>query len=222
MTNKERLAEDTRHEEGLEIEAYIDKISKKWHIAYGHLLDQVQTDAELEIMGIEEEPDSWEGFSVTKEQAEALLYQDIEDAIVSLAPTWTEDDLEALDTERYIALISMTYQMGGHKVQNGFPAFTQAVLNEDWDRAADEMMWRDGLKKQKRSAWYRQTPDRCQRMANRMRTGVIETDSTEPDDAPEASVFDMADLSTLSDAELISAQNKIHADIAKRLGVSYR
>ena len=172
MTNKEYLAEDTRNEEGLRLESYIEKISGKWHIAYGHLLEQDQSESELEIMGLEEELDNWEGFTVTEEQAEALLQQDIQDAIDSLAPTWSVDDLEALDRERYVALISMTFQMGGHKVQNGFPSFVKAVLNEDWDRAADEMMWSNGLKKQRRSRWYKQTPDRCQLMADRMRNGT--------------------------------------------------
>ena len=228
MTNKEILAQEIRDDEGLRLEAYPGPKTKKLHIGYGHLLEQEQHDEELRAMGLEDELDDWTGFTITEEQAEALLFIDIEDAIEGLAPTkrytgWTEEELEALDPERYIALISMAFQLGGYGVRRKFPAFVEAVKNEDWDRAADEMLWSNGLLKQRRSQWYKDTSDRCQLMSDRMRAGVIETDSTEPDaDAPEASVFDATDLSTLSNAALMSVQNKIHAEIIKRLGVSYR
>ena len=173
MQNREHLKKHLKAEEGLKLQAYPEKISGLWHIGYGHLLQgQDQTDAELDIMGLEEEPNTWEGFTITHAQADALLEQDIQDAVASLAPTWSENDLQALNPNRFIALIAMAFQIGGYGVQRKFPAFVQAVQNADWNRAADEMLWRNGLKKQKRSAWYTQTPTRCQTMATAMRTGT--------------------------------------------------
>lgn len=170
MNNLEALQAHIAEEEGLKLVAYMDTLGK-YHIGYGHLLDQDQTDAELEIMGLEEERESWEGFTITEEQAKELRDVDIQEAVESLAPTFEERDLEMLTPDRYIAIISMSFQMGGFGIQKRFPAFCKAVHDEDWDRAADEMMWRDGLKKQKHSLWYTQTPHRCQRMADAMRTG---------------------------------------------------
>ena len=228
MSNKEILAQEIRDDEGLKLIAYPGPKTKKLHIGYGHLLEQEQHEEELRAIGLEDELDDWTGFEITKEQAEALLFIDIEDAIEGLYPSkkyigWTEEQLDELDPERYIALLSMAFQLGGEGVRRKFPSFVKAVKSEDWERAADEMLWSNGLKKQRRSQWYKDTPDRCQLMADRMRKGVIKGDSTETSaDAPSASVLNDIDLSTLSDAELVSVQSKIHAEIAKRLGVSYR
>ena len=244
MNNKEILAQEIRDDEGCPKDdngnpiAYLEKKSGKMHIAYGHLLDEEQHPDELKAMGLKEPLDDWTGFTITNEGAEELLFIDIDDAIEGLEPSkkyegWTEEELEALDPERYIALISMAFQLGGEGVRRKFPACVKAIKAEDWDRAADEMLWSNGLLKQRRSQWWKDCggdrpkeygeENRCEVMADRMRRGFIETDNIEPiADAPGASVFDTVDVSTLSDAELISAQNKIHAEITKRLGVTYR
>ena len=144
------------------------------------LLGQEQTDAELAAMGLEDELEDWTGFTVTREQGEALLDIDIQDAVESLHPTkrypgWTEEELESLDTERFIALMSMAFQLGGHGVRSKFPSFVKAVKEEDWDRAADEMLWSNGLRQERRSQWYKDTPHRCQEMADKMRNGTVAT-----------------------------------------------
>jgi len=36
------------------------KVQGKWHIGSGHLLDQAQSDEELEAMGLDDELDDWE------------------------------------------------------------------------------------------------------------------------------------------------------------------
>ena len=196
MNNIAILAEELRLHEGIKLITYPGPVTGEPHIAYGHFLGQDQTETELEILGLEEDLDDWEGFTITKEQAEALLLEDIQDAIESLAPKFTEDELMALDPQRFIALISMSFQMGGYKIQRGFPSFVAAIKNEDWDRAADEMMWSNGLKKQKRSAWYQQTPDRCQEMSDKMRHGskTPQSDGTEENDI---------DLSSVSNENLL-------------------
>ena len=169
MDNRERLKHELREDEGFRATTYPGPLTGLPHIGFGHLLGQEQTDEELAAMGLDDELDDWKGFTITQAQAEKLLDIDVNDAIKSLAPTWTPEELEMLDPERFIALMSMAFQVGGHGVQYKFPSFVKAVKAEDWDRAADEMEWSNGLKKQRRSAWYKQTPDRCADMANKMR-----------------------------------------------------
>ena len=164
----ELLAEHLRKKEGFEDTTYIDKISGKEHIGYGHLLANEQHPEELEILELEDDLDDWTGFSITSEQAEALLQIDINDAINGLSPAFTIEDLEELGVERSIVLISMAFQIGGHGVQK-FKGMVEAIHNKDWNLAADEMLWKDAAVKKIRSKWYKQTPDRCQAAADTMR-----------------------------------------------------
>ena len=207
--NREHLKEELRKDEGFENKTYPGPVTKEPHIGYGHLLGQEQTDDELEVMGLDDELDDWTDFEINVDQAEQLLDIDVDDAIHSLAPTWTPEQLEDLDPERFIALMSMTFQIGGFGVQRKFPSFVKAVQEEDWDRAADEMLWSNGLKKQRRSAWWKQTKERCETMAEKMRTGTIAAAPTEERlnqiDTP---------LTGITDQELIT-------EIARRFGVTF-
>ena len=171
------LKEHIRKDEGCpknkdsEIVAYFEEVSEMWHIAYGHLLDTEQSIRELKAMGLDDELDNWEGFIITEEQAEELLNIDIDDALTMLKLSFDESELEKLDTVRFISLFSMSYQLGSVVK---FPAMVSAIKREDWDRAADEMLWSCGVKKTKRSQWYKDTPKRCQKMADAMRWGTWE------------------------------------------------
>lgn len=173
MSNVEALREHLVIEEGLELTAYLEKKSQKMHIAYGHLLEQEQTPEELEVLDIEDDLDNWEGFTITQDQADRLLDVDINDAVESLAPSFTPESLEELNEARYIALLSMSFQLGGYGVQR-FKSMVAAIQVQDWDRAADEMLWRDGLKKHRPSAWFSQTQVRCEASANAIRYGTFD------------------------------------------------
>ena len=133
-----------------------------------------------------------------------LLDIDIDDAIESLAPTWEPEELEAWDPERFIALLAMTFQIGGFGVQRKFPSFVKAVQDEDWDRAADEMMWSNGLKKQRRSTWWKQTSERCEEMADRMRTGHSRNISQLNNDPEQVDT----PLAGMTDQELLNQLNR--------------
>lgn len=188
-SNREYLENIIREEEGKKLNDKGLHIVYKgpktgWpHVCFGHLLHFEQSEEELAAMGLAEEPDDWfaAGLEFTDETAEKLLQIDIEDAIESLEstkkyPGFTEDELEALDPERYVALINMAFQLGGAGVRRKFPSFVKAVHAEDWDRAADEMLWSNGLLKQKRSQWWIDTPERCELMAEKMRNGTVVPD----------------------------------------------
>lgn len=166
MRNIQLLKEALEHKEGRRNKAYKDS-EGYWTIAIGHLLNP-QTDAELEILGLEDDLDSWEGFEITDEQIEALLDHDINETMHRLGNAFDAELLESLDPKRFMACFQMAYQIGS---VTGFPAFCNAVRQGDWDRAADEMLYRNGLKKGVWSLWRKQTPKRCQDMAELMRVG---------------------------------------------------
>ena len=196
--NREALKQHLEHDEGRRKQAYKDS-KGYWTIAIGHLLDAEQSDRELQAMGLEDELDTWEGFEITDPQIEELLDIDIDDTLTMLKLSFDESELEKLDPVRYISLFSMAYQLGS---VIKFPAMVSAVKREDWDRAADEMLWSCGLKKKKRSQWYKDTPERCQKMSDAMRYGSFEK--------PEAPVTESAasvkqsELSKYADAELVT------------------
>ena len=196
--NREALKQHLEHDEGRRKQAYKDS-KGYWTIAIGHLLDAEQSDRELQAMGLEDELDTWEGFEITDPQIEELLDIDIDDTLTMLKLSFDESELEKLDPVRYISLFSMAYQLGS---VIKFPAMVSAVKREDWDRAADEMLWSCGLKKKKRSQWYKDTPERCQKMSDAMRYGSFE----KPEDpvTESAASVKQSELSKYADAELVT------------------
>ena len=197
--NREHLKEELRKDEGFENKTYPGPVTGEPHIGYGHLLGQEQTDDELEVMNLDDELDDWTDFEISVEQAEKLLDIDVDDAIHSLAPTWSEEELEALDPERYIALMSMAFQIGGFGIQRKFPSFVKAVKDKDYNRAAEEMLWSNGLKKQRRSAWWKQTKGRCEEMAEKMRNGTVAAASNQSPEQIDTPLTDATDQGLIAE-----------------------
>ena len=167
-------------EEGCELEAYKDS-EGVWTIAIGHNLEIDQTEEELAILGLEDELDDWEGFTITEQQAFDLFDLDVEEAINDLYPAFTDEDIAKLNDTRCAVLISMVFQMGGAGVRK-FKNFVHAVKTEDWDTAALEMIYANP-KVKRYSRWSLQTPERCQRAADAMRLGFFERYTDSPGDA---------------------------------------
>ena len=182
-------------EEGFEIEAYKDS-EGIWTIGIGHNLETDQTPEELAIMGLEDELEDWEGFKITEDQAYQLFELDVEEAVNDLYPAFTDEDLLKLNETRYAVILSMVFQMGGAGVRK-FKNFVKAVKTQDWDTAAEEMIYANP-KVKRHSKWYTQTPERCLRAAAAMRTGSFEEEAkTSPVDAtPQGalSVYSSTDL----------------------------
>ena len=183
-------------EEGFELEAYKDS-EDIWTIGIGHNLETDQTPEELEIMGIDDELEDWEGFTITEEQAFELFALDVEEARNDLYPAFTGDDLLKLNETRFAIIVSMVFQMGGAGVRK-FKNFVKAVKTEDWDTAAEEMIYANP-KVKRHSKWYTQTPERCLRAAAAMRAGSFEENHAETPPADETpsgglSVYSSTDL----------------------------
>ena len=197
--NNELLRQLLIEEEGLDCEAYKDS-EGIWTIAIGHNLEVDQTPEELEILGLDDELEDWEGFTITEEQAFQLFDLDVEEAVNDLYPAFTDEDLSKLNDTRYAVIVSMVFQMGGAGVRK-FKNFVQAVKTEDWDTAALEMIYANP-KTKRHSKWYTQTPERCQRAADAMRRGSFE-------EAPPAETLSVSDetpseaLSVYSSTELL-------------------
>ena len=192
-------------EEGFEIEAYKDS-EGIWTIGIGHNLETDQTPEELAIMGLEDELEDWEGFKITKEQAFELFDLDVEEAVNDLYPAFTDEDLLKLNETRYAVILSMVFQMGGAGVRK-FKNFVKAVKTQDWDTAAEEMIYANP-KVKRHSKWYTQTPERCLRAAAAMRTGSFEEDHAETspaDETPQGALSGYSSTDLLQ--ELIRREN---------------
>ena len=72
----------------------------------------------------------------------------------------------ALDEARRVVLADMAFNLGGPRLA-GFKKMLAAVTEEDWERAADEMM---------ESRWYREVGHRGVRNVAVMRSGALVAD----------------------------------------------
>lgn len=115
-----------------------------WTIGYGKLID------------------SRKGGGITKEEALYLLRNEIGRKTTELRESipW----LDTLDETRRMVLIAMSFQMGVVGVL-GFRNTLAAIQMGNYTEAAQRM---------RESHWHVQTPDRAERMAKAMETGVLE------------------------------------------------
>jgi len=107
-------------------------------------------------------------FELTRPQAESLLTLALSRATreaISLFP-----QLHSYSPARQTALVSLSYQLG----LGGLAAFKQlckAVYLQNWNRAADELLFVNALRPDTPSAYATQCPDRAQETAQMLRGG---------------------------------------------------
>ena len=176
MNRTELASAVIAHYEGEKLVAH--QVNGTWHVGIGHNLEIEQTPEELEAMGIDKLPADLDGFSITREQSDALFEIDLSDAIDDLSPAFTADEIEEMDDARAVVLISMTYQLGGRGIRK-FKNFIAAVKAGNFNQASAEMLYADPASK-RMSAWYNQTPERCRETAEAMKTGIWERFQGEP------------------------------------------
>jgi lysozyme len=139
--NYEDVKNRIKKHEGFVAKVYLDSLGKQT-IGYGHLLT--------------EEDDFVEGVIYDKDILEALFDKDFDKAKQGM-----EELVGTLDIAMAAKgiIIEMVFQLGKTGVSKFKNMF--AALNEyDYTRAAEEML---------NSAWYRQTPSRCEELSNLMR-----------------------------------------------------
>jgi lysozyme len=141
------LVDRIKADEGLKLSAYHDKFGYPT-IGYGHKLSNV----------------AWEDLSkypdITEQQAQDLLDQDIAhsaDELYNSLP-WTDE----LSDPRHEVLVEMVFQMGiGGLLE--FKNTLAACEKGNYVAAAAGM---------RASAWHKETPARCERLAMIMQTGI--------------------------------------------------
>jgi GH24 family phage-related lysozyme (muramidase) len=138
----EDLKSRIKKHEGFLSKVYLDILGKAT-IGYGHLLT--------------EEDDFVEGVIYDKDILEALFEKDFNIAVQGAEELLKGYDIALVAKE---VIIEMVFQLGKTGVSK-FKKMFEALKNNDYSRAAAEML---------NSAWYRQTPSRCEELSNLMKS----------------------------------------------------
>lgn len=146
---EQKLLSDLKKFEGLRLTPYNDSEGYAT-IGYGHLIaKRPVNDEDFEL---------WKGFD--KEDAEAYLLSDAlkaADAVAKALPFYAK-----LDDARKSVLVGMAFQMGPSGLL-GFKNTLKYVEQGNYTQAAANM---------RGSLWYKQTPNRAERLAKRMENGT--------------------------------------------------
>ena len=170
FTAYEEFKEEVEHEEGRRHTAYRDSLGKLT-IGVGHLIPA----AEIADYG----PD----VSVTDDQIDTWLDEDIATTLAGARRHFPAFD--TYNTELQLGIMQWLYQLGPD-APNKFPS-AKRYLNEGKYREAGLEMIYANPKTKRHSAWYTQTPARCQRQADRVMAGG---GSVPPDVADPAEIAD--------------------------------
>ena len=144
----------------------IDRIIDRLVADEGEVLHAYEDHMGFLTIGVGRLIDQRKGGGITPEESRYLLANDIR-KWVAIAGQWPW--FESLDWQRQGVLICMLHQMGAKRV-TGFKNTLAAIARGDYDTAADEML--DSWGTVEKPGWHRQTPKRCELMAQVMRTGV--------------------------------------------------
>ena len=96
------------------------------------------------------------GVQYSKKELEEVFEKDFAIAVQGANKLVGDFDI---DDDAFGVVVEMCFQLGFPRVLK-FIKFLDALKNKDYERAADEML---------DSAWYRQTPGRCQDLSNIIR-----------------------------------------------------
>lgn len=136
----------------------IDRIISRLVEDEGEVLHAYKDSHDLLTIGVGRLIDQKKGGGISRDESRYLLANDIR-KWMAIAGQW--EWFDELDWARQGVLICMLHQLGARGVA-GFRKMVDALARGDYEAAADEML---------DSNWRKQTPERCERMANIMRTG---------------------------------------------------
>ena len=143
--NIEKLRADLEFDEGVKHEIYLDHLGLPT-FGIGHLVR-------------EEDPEFGRpvGTAVTDDRVAAAFEQDIQITVDDCKKLY--DDFDNLPEEVQLIIANMCFNLGYPRLSK-FKGMKAGIDARDWDRAADEMV---------DSRWYRQVPNRAERLVQRMR-----------------------------------------------------
>ena len=144
--NIEQLRKELEVDEGVKYEIYND------HLGYptfgiGHLVRDSDPEAGAAL-----------GTPVTEDRVIEAFNQDVETVLNDC--TILYGDFNELPEEAQLIIANMMFNLGRPRLSK-FKGMKAGVDSRDWNKAADEMI---------DSAWYRQVPNRAERLVKRMRS----------------------------------------------------
>ena len=148
------LYEEISSDEGKVLHAYLCS-ELEATIGIGHKILDTDPEKELDIFGInwEEVPDDQ---YITEDRCYILFQEDVQIAISGCMKIYNNWD--DLPQEVQHILVNMCFQLGQRGLSN-FKQMGKAIEESDWEKASVEMM---------DSRWAKQTPQRAERLKNRM------------------------------------------------------
>ena len=143
--NIEQLRKELEVDEGVKYEIYND------HLGYptfgiGHLVRDSDPEAGAAL-----------GTPVTEDRVIEAFNQDVETVLNDC--TILYGDFNELPEEAQLIIANMMFNLGRPRLSK-FKGMKAGVDSRDWNKAAEEMI---------DSAWYRQVPNRAERLVKRMR-----------------------------------------------------
>lgn len=143
----------------------IERIIDRLVADEGEVLHSYKDHLGFDSIGVGRLIDPRKGGGISRDESRYLLGNDIR-KWMAIAGQW--DWFDSLDWQRQGVIICMLHQLGAKGVAN-FKNAIAALSKQDYETAADEML--DSWGTVEKPGWHRQTPERCERMAQIMRSG---------------------------------------------------
>ena len=143
--NIEKLREELKIDEGVKYEIYLDHLSLPT-CGVGHLIKETDPEFGLEV-----------GTKIDEERVNELFDEDIKVTLDEC--TYLYEDFYTLPEEAQLIIANMMFNLGRPRLSR-FLKMKKAVDNRDWIEASNQM---------KDSKWYRQVPNRADRLVQRMK-----------------------------------------------------
>ena len=140
-----RLRVEIENDEGCKYEVYLDHLGLPT-CGIGHLIKEDDPEHGLEV-----------GTKIDEERVNELFEIDIKETIDECKLIY--NDFDDLPEEAQYIIANMMFNMGRPRLSR-FHKMKQAVDNRDWKEAANQMI---------DSRWYKQVPNRANRLVERMR-----------------------------------------------------
>ena len=141
-----RLRVEIENDEGCKYEVYLDHLGLPT-CGIGHLIKEDDPEYGLEV-----------GTKIGEERVNELFETDIKVTIDECKLIY--NDFDDLPEEAQYIIANMMFNMGRPRLSR-FHKMKQAVANRDWKEAANQMI---------DSRWYKQVPNRANRLVNRMKS----------------------------------------------------
>ena len=141
-----KLRVEIENDEGCKYEVYLDHLGLPT-CGIGHLIKEDDPEHGLEV-----------GTKIDEERVNELFETDIKETIDECKLIY--NDFDDLPEEAQYIIANMMFNMGRPRLSR-FHKMKQAVDNRDWKEAANQMI---------DSRWYKQVPNRANRLVNRMKS----------------------------------------------------